>query len=328
MTNCPVFLNDRAARLAERAAVQAAELRIDCIRGNSIHSDRATILDFGVNARGGLAAGLWLARTCLADLADVRLVASDSDLPVPSVQVFTDHPVEACLLSQYAGWKISSDDFFAMGSGPMRVLAAVEPLIQELVPSAADQEASHAVGVLESGILPSESAVNLIHDAVGPQRDLTLLVAPTRSPAGTVQIVARSVETALHRLHELKFPLETLISAGGSSPLPPVSRTDLQGIGRTNDAILYGAEVTLWTDCDDDCITSIGPDVPSCASSSHGRMFEELFAEADHDFYRLDPNLFSPAVIIFHNLKTGRTFEYGRRLPELLQVSFGLSGLD
>ncbi|MCA9059606.1 MAG: methenyltetrahydromethanopterin cyclohydrolase, partial [Planctomycetaceae bacterium] len=45
---------------------------------------------------------------------------------------------------------------------------------------------------------------------------------------------------------------------------------------------------------------------------------------ANHDFYALDTALFSPAVVIFHNLTSGRTFQFGHKLPSLLRESFGL----
>ena len=308
-------LNQRAAQLVSLAVAEADRLKI----GVSEQSG-STLLDFGVDAAGGLDAGVLLARICMSGLADIQIVPGDGQLPVPQVQVTTDHPVAACLLSQYAGWKIATDDYFAMGSGPMRILAGVEDLQQELN---AEEERGACVGVLEASALPSESAIEYIRNAVGQVGELALATVPTASIAGTVQVVARSVETALHKLHDLKFPLDAIVSGTGISPLPPVAKNDLQGIGRTNDAILYGATVNLWVNCDDDLIESVGAGVPSSSSESHGRTFQDLFAESNHDFYKLDPKLFSPAVVVFHNLKSGRTFEYGRLLPELLKTSFG-----
>ncbi len=308
-------LNRRAAQLVTQAVSEAERLKIDVSEQYG-----ATLLDFGVDARGGQEAGLLLARICMSDLADIRIVPGDGQLPVSQIQVTTDHPVAACLLSQYAGWKIATDDYFAMGSGPMRILARVEDLQKEL---AAEESRSTCVGVLEASSQPGQVAIEFVRKTVGQVGELALATAPTASIAGTIQIVSRSVETALHKLHDLKFPLESIVSGTGLSPLPPVAKNDLQGVGRTNDSILYGATVNLWVDCDDDLIQTVGPDVPSSSSDSHGRTFEELFAEANHDFYELDPKLFSPAVIVFHSLASGRSFEYGRRLPELLQRSFG-----
>ena len=310
-------LNHRAAQLVSQAVTEMDRLKIGVSEQYN-----GTLLDFGVNARGGLDAGILLARICMSDLADIRIIPGDGQVNVPQIQVTTDHPVEACLLSQYAGWKIATDDYFAMGSGPMRILAGVEDLQKELN---AHEERSCCVGVLEASSLPPRSAIEYIRDTVGNVGEVALLTAPTASIAGTVQIVARSVETALHKLHDLNFPLNALVSGAGVSPIPPVAKNDLQGIGRTNDAILYGATVNLWVDCDDELIESTGPNVPSSSSESHGRTFQDLFAEADYDFYKLDPKLFSPAVIVFHNLRTGQSFEYGRSVPELLATSFGIS---
>lgn len=308
-------LNQRAAQLVSLAVAEADRLKIGVSQ-----QYRTTLLDFGFDAPGGLEAGILLARICMSGLADIQIGPGDGRLPVPQVQVRTDHPVAACLLSQYAGWKIATDDFFAMGSGPMRILAGVEDLQKELD---ADEGRSTCVGVLESSSMPGQSAIEYIRNTAGEVGELALAAAPTASIAGTVQVVARSVETALHKLHDLKFPLNAIDCGSGVSPLPPVAKNDLQGIGRTNDAILYGATVNLWVNCDDEVIESTGPDVPSCASESHGQTFKQLFAEADHDFYKLDSQLFSPAVVVFHNLQSGRTFEYGRRLPDLLKTSFG-----
>ena len=308
-------LNQRAAQLVSEAVAEADRLRIGVSEQYG-----TTLLDFGVSTPGGIDAGLLLARICLSDLAAVRMIPGDSSLPVPQIQVTTDQPVAACLLSQYAGWKIATDDYFAMGSGPMRILAAVEDLQKQL---SCEEDRAACVGILESSSLPTHTAIDYMRETTGRVGELALLTAPTASIAGTIQVVARSVETAMHKLHDLQFPVESVVSGHGVSPLPPVAKDDLQGIGRTNDAILYGATVTLWVDCDDALIERYGPSVPSSSSDSHGRTFAELFADAGHDFYQLDPKLFSPAVVIFHNLRSGRSFEYGHCVPELLRTSFG-----
>ena len=311
-------LNQRAAHLTAFAKSRTESLRI----GIAQH-DGVQLLDFGVNAEGGLEAGVLLAKICLAGMADVEIVPGDSQLvDVPQVFVRTDHPVAACLMSQYAGWKIATDNYFAMGSGPMRSLVRKEEIFQHL-PSSEDGHA--AVGVLEAETLPSQSAIELIQKSLPEKCRLTLAVAPTASQAGNIQVVARSVETALHKLHELHFSLKTIMSGTGRAPLPPVAKNDLNGIGRTNDSILYGATVNLWVRCSDDAIQSVGAKVPSNASASHGQTFLSLFKAANHDFYAMDAALFSPAVVVFHNLTTGHSFRYGTLMPELLRESFGMS---
>ena len=153
---------------------------------------------------------------------------------------------------------------------------------------------------------------------------LTLLVAPASSLAGTVQVVARSIETALHKLHELKFDVTQVVSGYGTAPLPPVAPDELAAIGRTNDAILYGGSVVLWVRGDDELLDAIGPKVPSSASQDHGEPFAEIFKRYG-DFYKIDPLLFSPAEVEFRNLKTGRCHRFGRLEPALVRKSFGLA---
>jgi methenyltetrahydromethanopterin cyclohydrolase len=266
-------------------------------------------------------AGLLLARVCLADLAEVDIEPAGYGT-LPMVQVRTDHPVLACMASQYAGWEVRGDDFFAMGSGPMRAAAAREVLFQDI---GYREKASHAVGVLESGKLPDDAACRDIAAKcdVDPA-NVILLVAPTRSLAGTLQIVARSVETALHKLHALKFDLHRIKSAWGQAPLPPPAKNDLAGIGRTNDSILYGAHAALYVRGDDASLEEIGPQIPSRASKDYGRPFAEVLAAYNHDFYQVDPLLFSPAMITLVNLDSGNSFRFGRINEEILARSFGI----
>jgi len=311
-------LNQRATHLTELAKSQAVSLRIGIHEQGGIQ-----ILDFGVTSEGGLEAGVLLARICLSGMAEVEITPSDSRLPdVPQVFVRTDHPVAACLMSQYAGWKIASADFFAMGSGPMRAVVRKEDIFQHLPQT---EDGGLAVGVLESGSLPTQAALDLIRESLPAACRLTLAVSPTASQAGNIQVVARSLETALHKLHELQFPLENIISGTGIAPLPPVAKNDLQGIGRTNDAILYGATVNLWVRCPDAVIEAVAAKVPSNSSASYGQTFLSLFKAANHDFYAMDAALFSPAVVVFHNLLTGRSFRSGTLYPELLRESFGMA---
>ncbi len=309
-------LNQDAWRIAERMAADAAALRLN------VHTvGGATVIDCGVNAVGGLQAGLGLARVCLAGRGEITFLSGEAGgWRGPLVQVLSDDPVRACLASQYAGWQISVGKYFAMGSGPMRARYGKEELFNDIP---GREESPVAVGVLETRKLPTEEVVTSLTDKLGLSADrLTLLVAPTASLAGTLQIVSRSLETALHKLHALKFDVTQVVSGFGTTPLPPPAKDDLHAIGRTNDAILYGGRVHLWVRADDDLLATVGPQVPASASRDHGTPFAELFARYDHDFYKIDPHLFAPAEVVFHNLTTGRTFAFGAMAPEVLRRSF------
>jgi methenyltetrahydromethanopterin cyclohydrolase len=223
------------------------------------------------------------------------------------------------MASQYAGWEVKSDGFFAMGSGPMRAAAGREALFDAI---GCREQADCCVGVLETSKLPPESVCVDIASKCGiePER-LTLLVARTSSAAGTVQIVARSVETALHKLHVLGYDINQVTEGYGSAPLPPLSNDDLTAIGRTNDAILYGGAVKLYVFGDGGIIDDIGDRIPSNASPEYGRPFAEIFRRYNGDFYRIDPMLFSPAMVKVctdHGLK----YVYGDYAPDVLAESF------
>lgn len=309
-------LNSRAKRLFDLALAQTEQYKI---ASHSIGG--ATVLDFGCKTQGGLAAGRRLAEICLSDLGSVEIGTICSKTKLPQVVVQTDHPVQACLMSQYAGWKIDTDGYFAMGSGPMRASAGTEELFREFPTGTKEQ---CAVGVLEGGKLPSEAAVAKIRESLAAGSEILLAVAPTSSQAGNLQVVARSVETALHKLHEIGFPMDTILSGYGSCPLPPVAADDLTGIGRTNDAILYAATVHLWVNTEDGLLEHLGPKTPSNSSEAFGESFLKLFKQANYNFYDIDKNLFSPAVITFHNQSTGNTFTYGEHRLDVVFESLGL----
>ena len=309
-------LNERAMRLADYMATNAASLHIQ-----TQTTGGARILDCGVNTPGGLQAGLSLARVCMAGLGETSVVPGDvAGIACPQVVVSTDQPIAACMASQYAGWQVSVGKYFAMGSGPMRAAYGKEALFDDIQ---GREKAPAAVGVLETRKLPDEAVIEYLAKSLDlPANKITLCAAPAASLAGTMQVVARSVETALHKLHELKFDLSQVVSGMGSAPLPPVAKDELGAIGRTNDAILYGGRVVLWVQADDAQIAEIGPKVPSSASADYGSPFAAIFERYDRDFYKIDPMLFSPAEIVFCNLKSGRSFTFGKPQMETLYRSF------
>jgi methenyltetrahydromethanopterin cyclohydrolase len=229
------------------------------------------------------------------------------------------------MAAQYAGWQITGEitgeKYFAMGSGPMRAVARREPLFEQL---GYREVSDRVVGVLETSKLPTAEVCRRIAQQCQVTPDhVILLAARTASIAGTVQVVARSVETALHKLHELGYDLKNVISGFGSAPLPPVAADDLVGIGRTNDAILYGGRVTLWVRDDDARLAEIGPKVPSNSSRDYGDPFAAIYERSGQDFYKIDPLLFSPAEVTLVNLSSGKCQNFGEVKSDILRRSFG-----
>jgi methenyltetrahydromethanopterin cyclohydrolase len=274
----------------------------------------------GVRVFGGLEGGRRLGEICLADCGSVCISPGGDDSPWPQVSVRSDQPLLACMASQYAGWQITGEKFFAMGSGPMRAVAGREPLFEQL---GCRETAARVVGVLETSKLPTDEICQKIATQCGvAPPNVTLLVARTASMAGTVQVVARSVETALHKMHVLGYDLKAIVSGFGAAPLPPVAADDIEAIGRTNDAVLYGGEVTLWLRDDDARLAEMGPQIPSSASRDFGEPFAAIFDRYGRDFYKIDPLLFSPAAVTLINLTSGKAHRFGKQRPDILARSF------
>src|SRR4029077_21095682 len=125
---------------------------------------------------------------------------------------------------------------------------------------------------------------------VTPDR-VTLIAAATGSLAGSTQIAARPVEPAMDKLMELGCSLGAIVAGAGSCPIAPGHPEALRAIGRTNDAVLYGARVTLWARTDDEAIAKVIDHLPSSSSRDYGRLFHELFRDHGGDFYAIDPML-------------------------------------
>ena len=284
------------------------------------------IIDAGIEVPGGLEAGRLIAEVCLGGLGHVAIRCGDTFKKWPwQVDVYSSDPIHACLGSQYAGWSLSHGEgkkaFHALGSGPARAMGSREPLFDEL---GFRNPPGPTCMVLEVDRHPPPEMVEkiLARCQIKPEQ-LSLILTPTTSLAGGVQIVARVLEVALHKLHELKFPLSQVIDGAGSAPIPPPSADFMTAMGRTNDAILFGGRVQLYVDCDDEQAQQLTAGLPSSASSDFGQPFAKVFKACNYDFYKIDPMLFSPAECAVTAMPSGRTFIAGGLHEDLLDESFG-----
>jgi methenyltetrahydromethanopterin cyclohydrolase len=311
-------LNDRAQEAADRLADEAEALRVAVTTLPS----GTRLIDCGSAVPGGLEAGRRFAEICMAALGAVTFAPLVLDGRwLPGVTVVTDRPALACLGSQYAGWRLDRDGYFAMASGPGRALIRAEELYDDLE---IDEHGRTAVLCLEARDPPPQAIADHVAERAGvAPADLTLLFAPTASLAGGVQVAARVVETALHKLHELGFDVGRVVSGLGSCPLPPVSRTDAEAIGRTNDAVLYGGQVELTVNAPDEELEPVVQRLPASASRDYGEPFGRVLERAGWDFYAIDPLLFSPAEVRVTSAESGRTLHAGGVHLDVLRRSFG-----
>lgn len=291
-------------------------------------SNGCTIVDAGIAVHGGMEAGRRIAEICMGGLGVVHLQAAAAARWPLQISVHASHPVLACLGSQYAGWSLTHGEgknaFRSLGSGPGRAAAAREDLFAEL--GYRDPAESVCLVLEVDRRPPPELAEKVARDCGVPPEAVVLILTPTQSLAGTTQVVARVLEVALHKAHVLGFPIAQIVDGAGSAPLPPVAPDFLTAMGRTNDAILFGGQVQLFADCADTEAEGLAASLPSSASKDYGKPFAHVFKEAQFDFYRIDPNLFAPAMASVTSLRSGRTFHAGHRDDDLLELSFGGQG--
>lgn len=295
----------------------------------------ATLIDAGISADGGFFAGEIITEICLGGYGRAKVTPIQyGDMVLPSVFVLTDHPALSTLASQFAGWQIKGEGFSAIASGPARALALKPKRLYEKLNY--KEEASTAVLVLETEKKPPEPIVKQIAEKckVTPE-NLFLIVFSTTSLAGATQVSGRIVETGLHKLERLGLDPLIVKHAWGYAPIVPVHPSSDEAMGRTNDAILYGGVTNYTLKYEDEQkLENIVKQAPSSASkmlqeakrlAERNPRFLEIFKEAGFDFYKIDPNIFAPAVVAINNMKTGKTFRAGSLDIEILKGSLGIT---
>jgi methenyltetrahydromethanopterin cyclohydrolase len=326
-----VSVNAHALPIVKHLVANADKLRLKITRA----SNGATIIDAGIQALGSLEAGRLIGEICMGGLGTVTLTHGGPFARWPlMVNVHSTNPVISCLGSQYAGWSLSHGEgkgaFYALGSGPARALATkfkdgkeepVEELFKEL--AYRDQCGETAI-VMEVDKIPPEALIDKVARAT--QLDpsaVTVILTPTSSLAGGMQVVARVLEVSLHKAHSLHFPLEHIIDGTGYAPVPPPHPNFVEAMGRTNDAILFGGTVHLFVKGSDDAAETLATKLPSSMSSDYGKPFAQIFKDYKYDFFKIDAMLFSPARVIVTAVDSGRSFHAGQLDEELLERSFG-----
>lgn len=314
-------INKLTRSLVDQLVNNAAALRVEV----SQLENGSQIIDAGINVAGGLEAGRIIGEICMGGLGTVKLRASTNFRNWSwHLDVHSTNPVLACLASQYAGWSLNhgkgKEAFNALGSGPARAMGSNEELYEEL---GYRDKSDTACIVIEADKLPPVEIADKVAERCGiPADKLTIIMTPTSSLAGSVQVVARVLETSLHKAHALHFPLDKIIDGAGSAPICPPSQDFLKAMSRTNDAILFAGQIHLFVEASDDEAEQLAKQLPSSSSSDYGKPFGEIFKEVEYDFYKIDPMLFSPARVAVSSLTTGKTYHAGEIDLDLLDRSF------
>lgn len=327
-----VKINNIAKRLIEKIIQNKDIYRAEIVNlGNG-----STVLDMSKATWTG---GKLTGEICMGGLGTVEFSSYNLDGHyLPSVNVYTSEPIISCMASQLAGWSVKLKKevekdgqlkkkvvFQSLGSGPARAKSKVEKLFEEIDYI---DDSNCAVIVFETPKLPNEEVMEIVAKKCGVETNNTYAVcAPTACLTGSIQVAARIVETGIHKLHEIKFPIEVLIDGFGTTTVAPIAKDDLGAMGRTNDSIIAGG-LTYYTinvekDKEEE-IFELLKKAPANTSSSYGKPFLETFKAANYKFYDIDPGLFAPAIYTVTNIKTGRSKTIGKVNHELLKQSYGL----
>lgn len=296
----------------------------------------ATILDMTKASWDG---GKLVSEICMGGLGTVEFSSYNLDGHyIPSINVYTSEPLISCMASQLAGWNIKLKKevekdgerkkkvvFQSLGSGPARAKSKIEKIFEEI--NYID-DSDCAIIVFETPKLPNEEVMNIIADKCGVNPNNTYAIfAPTACLTGSIQVAARIVETGIHKLHEIEFPIEVICDGFGTTTIAPVAKDDLRAMGRTNDSLIASGKTYYTINVikeEEEELFEILKKAPANKSSSYGKPFIETFKEANYNFYDIDPGLFAPATYTVNNIRTGKTITVGKVNHELLKQSFGL----
>ena len=296
----------------------------------------STILDM---TKASWVGGKLVGEICMGGLGTVEFSSYNLDGHyIPSVNVYTSEPIISCIASQLAGWNVKLKKevekegqmkkkviFQSLGSGPARAKSKVEKIFEEFDYT---DDSNCAVIVFETSKLPNEEVMGIVATKCRVDPNNTYAVcAPTACLTGSIQVAARIVETGIHKLHEIKFPIDIINDGFGTTTIAPIAKDDLGAMGRTNDSI-SAAGLTYYTinvekDKEEELFELLKK-APANTSQSYGKPFLETFKAADYNFYDIDPGLFAPAKYTITNIKTGKSLTVGKVNHELLKQSYGL----
>ena len=283
--------------------------------------------------------GKLVGEICMGGLGSVEFTSYDlNGHYLPAVNVHTSEPIISCMASQLAGWSVKVKKevekdgeikkkvvFQSLGSGPARAKSKGEKLFDEINYS---DESDCAVIVFETRKMPDEDVMAIVTGKCKVDASNTYAVcAPTACLTGSIQVAARIVETGIHKLHEIHFPLEVIKDGFGTTSIAPIAKDDFAAMGTTNDSIIAGGKTFYTIEVEKEKETELFDllkKAPANTSSSYGKPFNEIFKEANYDFYKIDPGLFAPATYTVNNIKTGNTITLGQINHNLLKQSYKL----
>ncbi len=327
--------------LSKIAMAQGSEFQRMKVREYTVAG--AKIYDFSLANRQGW---LFLATMPMAGLATIT--TSMSSLLGDATQmlnVSTDQPVRACMLSQIAAYQLMLDSYFAYVSGPGRTCMVKDEYRAALAYTEDAATLDKVVFVIEGLLLGAdgspvitEAAIQKLATRAGTTPDkLVLLGGPTACTASLYQVQARVIETCMKKMFDLKdpgFDINWIVRARGSVPICPQATSDDDGMALANEAIMYGGTVELFfhgTDqnpLNEAKILEVASQIPSStAANLYGKPLADILAAAKTGGgfdLSLIKGVFAPACVIVH-INGGPGQKFGEVDPDQLKRAFRMS---
>jgi len=283
------------------------------------------LIDMGMECPGSWQAAMMFTKVSIGNLGIVNLskFKLNDQYTFSAIDMFVERPKIACLGSEIAGWELAKGEYAMIGSGPARAIAHVASDWYFAMTDYKDTY-DHAVLCIQDARFPDDEIAMSIADACHVKPENTyLLFAPSTCIVGSMQVSARMLEQTCHKMFEKKFDVSQIVLMRGSAPIAPVVKDETKTFGRINDALIYGSEIEVWVDSDDISIAKVIHQLAGKTSSpNYGELFEDVFVNADKNFFKVDHDVHSVGKIQIHNINSGRAYCAGEINYKALEQSF------
>jgi len=282
----------------------------------------ATVIDVGQRAPGSWQAGRDFTLVTVGGLGEVSFEGFTlGGRRLPAVRLMVNRPLEACMACQVAGWRLADEPDAPILAGPARALR--NPPDDHVVLSGyRDRHHEGVVTVQMSRPVTAEMADAMAQACGLAAENLYILAARHACIVSAVQVSARGIETAMHRLALEGFDLGCIRHAWTTAPIAPLVDHELTVMGRINDALYYGSEVGLCVHGSDELLEALVSRVVTAASPLARRLFAQVYRDAGFDFHKIAQDAHTPAILHLTNIDSGRTFSAGHIDAEVLERSF------
>jgi len=287
----------------------------------------ATILDCGVNARGGFEVGRMAIDICLGGFGNASLTMTQfGDLTLPTATVMTDSPAIVTLGIQAGYPLLEQKETTLIASGPARVLAQKPKKLFDMLD--VDDDSRVGVIVLQMDQLPSvELSKRIAAECNIDPTFLFMLITPLRSIAGATQIAGRAIEDVAFTMWEiLHYDVRKVRHMTGTAPIVPVCTSDEVKIF-PDDFLCYGGTVYMTIEPDNENLDRLAEELVFESTPIYGQTFSELLKRTKGDFRKIPgyPGIFRPARVMINDLKTGNICEAGRVNLSMIKECLRLS---